>query len=159
MHHSCLTYVPHVSPISILFIWSPDWCLFRSTNHNALHYLVFSSPLLSRPFQTQISHSAHYFLKAICYRHSITWRTLSCLLVRNCERRTPLKWQRLWIRPYALSSLKYVSRPTYTLKSFTDIKKLEANLNVCFWDQTLGHYVIWLAEETRVLGMFRTFDL
>ena len=41
-------HVPHALPISF-FIWSPEWYLLISTDHEVSLYAVFSSSLLSRP--------------------------------------------------------------------------------------------------------------
>jgi hypothetical protein len=41
--------VPHVLPISVFLTWSPEWYLVRSTEHKALCYAVFSTPLLPHP--------------------------------------------------------------------------------------------------------------
>jgi len=44
-------YVPHALPISF-FIWSPEWYLLISTDHEVSHYAVVSSSLLPRPTYT-----------------------------------------------------------------------------------------------------------
>ena len=49
MHLSSPPYVPHVLPISVFLIWSPEWYLVRSTEHKTLCYAVFSTPLLPHP--------------------------------------------------------------------------------------------------------------
>ena len=54
--HTCYMFYP----ISFFLIWSPVWYLVRSTEHEAHRYVVFSTPLLSRPSQAQISSSAPY---------------------------------------------------------------------------------------------------
>jgi hypothetical protein len=57
MHLSSPPYVPHVLPISVILTWSPEWYLVRSTEHKALCYAVFSTPLLPHPSYAQISSS------------------------------------------------------------------------------------------------------
>ena len=54
-------YVLHALPISVFFIWSPEWYLVRT--HKAPHYVVFSVSLLLRACQAQISSSALYSRK------------------------------------------------------------------------------------------------
>jgi len=39
----------HAPPISFFWIWSPELCLVRSTDHEASQYVVFSTSLLPRP--------------------------------------------------------------------------------------------------------------
>jgi hypothetical protein len=55
MHLSSPPNVPHVLPISVFLTWSPEWHLVRSTEHKALCYAVFSTPLLPHPSRAQIS--------------------------------------------------------------------------------------------------------
>ena len=43
------SYVPHAPPISFFSILSPSQYWVSSTDHWALHYVIFSSLLLSRP--------------------------------------------------------------------------------------------------------------
>ena len=49
-----------VSAASFFFIWYPEQYLVRSTFHKAIHYVVFSVPLVPRPSQSQIFSSTHY---------------------------------------------------------------------------------------------------
>jgi hypothetical protein len=42
MHLFSLTYVLHALPVSVFLIWSPEWCLLRTTWHKALCFVVFS---------------------------------------------------------------------------------------------------------------------
>jgi hypothetical protein len=53
-------YVLHAPPISFFSIWPPEQYLVRSTDHLALHYVVFSTPLLPRPSYDQIFSSTLY---------------------------------------------------------------------------------------------------
>jgi hypothetical protein len=57
MHLSSSPCMPHALPISVFMTWSPEWCLVRSTEHKALCYAVFSTPLLPHPSWAQISSS------------------------------------------------------------------------------------------------------
>jgi hypothetical protein len=50
VHLSSPTYVLHALPISFSLIWSPKLYLVRSGEHKAPCYVVFSTPLLPRPF-------------------------------------------------------------------------------------------------------------
>jgi hypothetical protein len=68
-------YVPHVLPISVFLTWSPEWCLVRSTEHKALCYAVFSTPLLPHPSWAQISSSALYSQKPSAYIPPSMWVT------------------------------------------------------------------------------------
>jgi len=52
-------YALHASPISFFSIWLPEQHWMRSTDHKAPH-VVFSTPLLSRPFWAHIF-STPYF--------------------------------------------------------------------------------------------------
>jgi hypothetical protein len=63
-------YVLQVLPISVLFNWSSEWYLVRSTEHKALCYVVFSTPLLPHPSWAQISSSAPYSRKPSLSLHS-----------------------------------------------------------------------------------------
>ena len=49
MSLSSLPYVLHSPPISFFLIWSSEWYVVRSTQHNAPRYEVFSTPLSPRP--------------------------------------------------------------------------------------------------------------
>jgi hypothetical protein len=42
-------YVLHALPTSVFMIWSPKWCLVRSTEHKTPCYVVFSTRLLPHP--------------------------------------------------------------------------------------------------------------
>jgi hypothetical protein len=42
-------YVLHILPILVYLIWSPECHLVRNTEHNALCYVAFSTPLLVVP--------------------------------------------------------------------------------------------------------------
>ena len=55
-------YVLHALPISGFLIWSPEWCLVRSTEHKAHCHVVFSTP--------------HIFLNMTC---------LNIVLLRICH--------------------------------------------------------------------------
>ena len=44
MRLSCPPYMPHTPPISLFFIWSPEY-LVRSTEHESPCYVFFSTPL------------------------------------------------------------------------------------------------------------------
>jgi hypothetical protein len=46
--HTSPFYVLHAPPIVIFSILSPARCLVRSTDHSALHYVIFSIPPLPR---------------------------------------------------------------------------------------------------------------
>ena len=60
-------YVLHALPVSVFFTSSPKWYSVRSTEHKALCYVVFSTPLLPRPSWAQISSSAPYFRTPSAY--------------------------------------------------------------------------------------------
>ena len=47
-------YFLHAPPISFFSIWSPRQYWVRSTDHEAPHYVFFSTPLLPRPSWAQI---------------------------------------------------------------------------------------------------------
>ena len=47
-------YVLQAPPISFFLIWSAEWHLARSTDHEALRYVIFSTPLLPIPSKAQI---------------------------------------------------------------------------------------------------------
>jgi hypothetical protein len=56
MPFSSLHYVLHAPPFSFIFIWSLEEVLVRNnTDHINPYYVVFSSLLLARPSQVQIS--------------------------------------------------------------------------------------------------------
>ena len=48
---SLLPYALYAPPIPSFLFWSPEWYLVRNTEHKAPRYVVFSTPLLPRPFQ------------------------------------------------------------------------------------------------------------
>ena len=60
MHFYSFPYVLHAPPISVFFIWSPEWYFVRNTERKAPSYVVFSTSLLPRPSLPQISSSAPY---------------------------------------------------------------------------------------------------
>jgi hypothetical protein len=66
--------VLHSLPISYL-IRSCEWYFVRSTEHKALCYVVFSTPLLPRPSWAQISFSALYSRKPSAYIPPSVWAT------------------------------------------------------------------------------------
>jgi hypothetical protein len=53
-------YVLHALPITVFLILSPEKYVVRSTEHKALCYVDFSTPLLPHPSWAQISSSALY---------------------------------------------------------------------------------------------------
>jgi hypothetical protein len=67
------SYVLHALPI--VFFWSPEWYLVRSTEHKARCSEVFSIPLSSRSSYAQISSSEPYLTADI--------RTVIVLFCRN----------------------------------------------------------------------------
>jgi hypothetical protein len=75
MHVSSPPYVPHVLPISVFLTWSPEWYLVRSTEHKALCYAVFSTPLLPHSSWAQISFSALYTRNPSAYIPPSMWVT------------------------------------------------------------------------------------
>ena len=75
MSLSSLPYMLHSLPISFFLIWSPEWYLVRFTKHKASRYVVFSTPLLPRPSQVQISFSASYSRKPSAYVPPSVWAT------------------------------------------------------------------------------------
>ena len=76
MHLSSPLYLQHALPISVFLIWSPEWYLVRSTDHKALRYVVFSTPLLSRPSEAQMSSSASYSRKSSAYFPPSMWQNI-----------------------------------------------------------------------------------
>jgi hypothetical protein len=75
-------YAPPLSPIratcpaiSVFLTWSPKWWWVRSTEHKALCYAVFSTPLLPHPSWAQISSSALYSWKPSAYFPPSVWVT------------------------------------------------------------------------------------
>jgi hypothetical protein len=66
-------FMLYVLPISVFFIWWPEWYLARSTEHNAPYYVVFSTPLLPRPSYAQISFSAPYSRKPSANVNFVHW--------------------------------------------------------------------------------------
>jgi hypothetical protein len=65
----------HAPPISVFLTWSPEWYLVRSTEHKAPCYAVFSTPLLPRPSEVQISSSASCSWKPSAYIPPSMWAT------------------------------------------------------------------------------------
>jgi hypothetical protein len=59
----------------ILIEWSPEWYMVRSTEHKALCYAVFSTPLLPHPSWAQISSSALYSQTPAAYIPPSMWAT------------------------------------------------------------------------------------
>ena len=75
-------YTPFLSPMcatfpstSLFSIWSPKWYLVRSWDHEALHYLVFSIPMLPHPSWAQIFSSATYSQTLAAYVPPSMWAT------------------------------------------------------------------------------------
>jgi hypothetical protein len=60
MQLSSSPYVLHALPISVILIWTPEWYVVRSTEHKVPRCVVFSTPLLRRLSQVQVSVSAPY---------------------------------------------------------------------------------------------------
>jgi hypothetical protein len=60
--HLLSPYVLCAPPISFLSIWSPEKYLVSSRDHSAHRYVVFSIPLLHRPFWPKYS-PQHHILK------------------------------------------------------------------------------------------------
>jgi len=74
MHLSSLPYMLHSPPISFSILSPEQYCV-GSTDHEAPHYVVFSTPLLPRPSQAQISSSAPYSQTPSAYVRPSMWAT------------------------------------------------------------------------------------
>ena len=77
MQLSSSPYVLHALPISVILIWTPEWYVVRSTEHKVPHCVVFSTPLLRRLSQVQVSSSAPYSRENSACVHRPVWATKS----------------------------------------------------------------------------------
>jgi hypothetical protein len=59
--------VLHAPPIAFFLISSPEQHWVSSRDHSVPHYLVFSTPLLPRPFYAQICSSEPLFKTPSAY--------------------------------------------------------------------------------------------
>jgi hypothetical protein len=70
-------FVLHAPPISVLLIWSPEWCLVMSTEHKAPCYVVFTTPILFRHSQAQISSAPYSRKHSVCGYTETTTRSVA----------------------------------------------------------------------------------
>jgi hypothetical protein len=71
MQISSPPFVLHTPPISVFLIWSPEWYLVRSTEHEAPCYVVFSTLLLPHPSWAQIFFFSTLFSKTLSLHSSL----------------------------------------------------------------------------------------
>ena len=68
-------YILYTQTITFVFIWSPGYYLVWTTDHEARHYTVSSSPLFPHPLQAQIYSSAPYSCISSEYVPPSMWQT------------------------------------------------------------------------------------